>query len=168
MSFRKSRLSIALVWAMLPLTVLGSLPRMGCICADGQHKIFCERYRMNAADEGCVCCHGRPGKKNEVARKTDRGSAAGERACCKSKRPVHKTGELPTFCSGRPCRAVVDRPALITAVKVVLDLDQADQEPLLLALHPVSVDATSVSLEASHDNRPPPTDLITTLGVLLI
>ena len=167
MSFRESRFSIALVWAMLPLTVFAGLPRMGCICASGEHKFFCERHRMAAGDGGCICCYGRPGDRRRTEHTTNVASA-GEKACCKSKRLANQSRTQPTLCSGRPCRSVVDQTPLITAVKVVLEFDRAGHVPLSLAVVPTSMADTRVEFDRARDNLRPPPDLITTLGVLLI
>lgn len=158
MRFRNSYYSIALAWAMLPLTVFAGLPRMACICANGQHKFFCERHRMTANDEDCVCCYGRVRENRAVARM---------RSCCTSQRVAQNAG--PTACkSGRPCQSVVEQPAIIAAAKVVLDLDRADHEPFLLAAVPMLVCDSHLTLGAARGDVPPHPDRVATLGVLLI
>jgi hypothetical protein len=166
MSLCKSRFSIAVMWAMLPLTVFGSMPRMGCICANGQRKVFCERHRMDARDANCVCCFGRAAAKPETARETGR-EPAGERACCMSKR-LAPNGQRLAVGAGAPCRSVVDRPAFVTAAKVVLDLDQSSHERLLSNAVPISAIVSQLGCENSRGHEPLRPDLITTLGVLLI
>jgi hypothetical protein len=166
MSIRKTKFSIAVMWAMIPLMVFGSLPRIGCICANGQHKFFCERH-LNS-DQGaaqCSCCYGRHTVAGGTA--TDvRSCSTGEMSCCGAKR-LAKDNESPSFAGDCPCRSVVDRPLVIAAVKVLLDLDQADHTPLFLAALPAFVLVPGVSFDHARGDPPPP-DLVTTLGVLLI
>lgn len=166
MSFRKSKFSIAVMWAMIPLMVFGSLPRIGCICANGQHKFFCERHLTRAHDAQCSCCYGRQTAPSATAAKS--GSCPnGVMNCCAAKRVTHHDGS-PAFATDCPCRPVVDRPVVIAAVKALLDLDRVDQTPLFLATAPIFELVPSVSLDHARGNLPPPPDLVTTLGVLLI
>lgn len=62
-AFRK-RLSTAFVWALVPFTVVSGIPRIGCLCADGQHKLFCGKQLATACcangaaqSSACPCCH---------------------------------------------------------------------------------------------------------------
>jgi hypothetical protein len=59
--------SAAILWALIPLTILGSLPRIGCICANGRQKLFCG----GMADPCCVQ------HRNPVR-------PPGQRACCRT------------------------------------------------------------------------------------
>jgi hypothetical protein len=166
MSIRKSRFSIALMWGMIPLMVFGSLPRIGCICANGQHKFFCERHVEGAHDAQCACCYGRQATTRETA--SDGHSwPTSVMSCCGVKRASHDAG-TPAFATDCPCRPVVDRPVVIAAVKALLDLDQAGHSPLFLAAVPAFVQVPSVSFDHARGDLPPPPDLVTTLGVLLI
>jgi hypothetical protein len=63
---------------------------------------------------------------------------------------------------------VIDQSVVIAAVKAVLDLDRADHTPLFLATVPAFVLAPGVSFDHARGDLPPPPDLVTTLGVLLI
>jgi hypothetical protein len=166
MFIRKSKLKIALMWAMIPLMVFGSLPRIGCICANGQHKFFCQRHLTGAHDAQCTCCYGRPTASSERAGKT-RGCPTDVLTCCGAKR-VSRHGESPAFGTDCPCRPVVDRAVVIAPVKAMLDLDQADHTPLVLAVAPIFALVPGVSVNHARGDLPPPPDLITTLGVLLI
>ena len=166
MSIRKSRISIAVMWAMIPLTVLGGLPRIGCICANGQHKFFCERHLMKAGDAKCACCYGRGAAQSELANGTHSCPSV-SMDCCGAKRASHD-GKLPAFGVDCPCRPVVDRSVLITPIKAVLDLDQAAHTPLFLAAVPRMAVISAVSFDHARGELPPPPDLVTTLGVLLI
>jgi len=165
MCIRKSRFTLALLWAMIPVTVLGSVPRMGCICANGQHKFFCERHRAIASDARCVCCFGRDAARSVPTK----GSSAvpGAMTCCGSKRLMKSTGQ-PEFSADRPCRPVLDRPQFVSVAKATLDLDLSDQTPSFLATAPTASPVGGFSLNHGGGDVPPPPDLVTTLGVLLI
>lgn len=157
MSNRKSRTAIALVWALVPLTVFGSLPRMGCICANGEHKFFCERHRSRDGEGRCVCCHGPAAT----------GGSSGEKTCCRQKR-AKGPSELPVVSSTRPCRPVLDQPLLLAAARSILDLDQAAHTPLCIAAAPLPTIDPCTTADATRAELLPPPDLVTTLGVLLI
>src|SRR5882672_7391185 len=81
MPIRKSRFTTVLMWAMIPFIVFGSLPRMGCICADGQHKIFCQRHLQGAKAGGCVCCERQTAAADAFG--TEKSSVpSGRHSCC--------------------------------------------------------------------------------------
>ena len=166
MSIRKSRFSIAVMWAMIPLTVFAGLPRIGCVCASGQHKFFCERHLTQAGDAQCTCCYGRDEAKNAPSSRTHACSLA-TMNCCGAKRAAHN-GTQPAFGADCPCRPVVDRSVTITVVKAVLDLDQAEHMPLFLSAVSTLPVVSRVSFDHARGALPPPPDLVTTLGVLLI
>ena len=167
MSIRKSRFSIAVMWAMIPLMVFGSLPRIGCICANGQHKFFCERHLTSAQRvPQCSCCYGRQAASNETSGDTHSCPMSGT-TCCGAKRVAKNSGS-PAFATDCPCRSVVDQTVVITAVKAVLDLDPASHTALVLAAVPAFVVVPAVCFDHARGDLPPPPDLVTTLGVLLI
>jgi hypothetical protein len=166
MSIRKSRFTIAVLWAMIPLTVFAGIPRIGCICASGQHKVFCERHLMKAGGAQCACCYGRDAAKYQPANSAQACSLS-TTSCCGAKRAAQDQ-KGPAFNTDCPCRPVVDRTVSIAAAKAVLDLDQADHTPLFLAALPIVAVVPAVSFDHARGDLPPPPDLITTLGVLLI
>src|SRR5258708_3016699 len=157
MSFRKSKFSIAVMWAMIPLMVFGSLPRIGCICANGQHKFFCERHLPGAQDAQCTCCYGQQTAAGKISRDMP-GCPTSVMNCCGAKRVARSDGS-PAFATDCPCRPVVDRPVVITAVKALLDLDHAAQTPLFLAAVPAFVVVPTVSFDHARGDIPPPPDL---------
>jgi hypothetical protein len=166
MSVHRSRFAVALMWAMIPLMVFGSLPRVGCICASGQHKFFCERHLSSPDDARCTCCYGRQSPTGKTA-----GKAGNFRTsvltCCGAKRGTHDN-ESPAFGVDCPCRPVIDRPVVITAVKATLDLNHADHTPLFLSTAPIFELVPAMCVHHARGDLPPPPDLVTTLGVLLI
>jgi hypothetical protein len=159
MAIRKSRFTIVMMWAMIPLVVFGSLPRMGCVCANGQHKIFCERHRQGTAGVHCVCCdHTKVVAHSKAAHDANVcGSQSDESAC-----------DGAAFDTGRPCRPVVDRALLLTAAKSSLDLDQAAHTPLFAAVQLFPASGPSIAADYSHGELLPPPDPVITLGVMLI
>jgi hypothetical protein len=81
--------SAVVLGAMIPLTLLNSLPGTGCFCADGRFKLFCERCLHTDAPSGndalagkrCPCCFGRAGS-GSVAR-CPHCVPQGRASCCK-------------------------------------------------------------------------------------
>ena len=162
MSIRKTRITKVLMWAMIPLIVFGSMPRMGCICADGQHKMFCQRHLQGNRSGGCVCCQG----MKAAAGGGHSTTPVDKPACC------HAGGKCssgcPSLTEGRPCRPVVDRSDIVTAAKAALDLDRVDAAPTFAAVELLPAVVAPVAADFFRGESLPPPDLITTLGVLLI
>ena len=159
MVIRKSRFTIVMMWAMIPLVVFGSVPRMGCVCANGQHKVFCERHRQGTARGPCGCCdHAKLMASSKAGRDANECGARGDESACDS----------PAFDTGRPCRPVVDRAVLLTAAKSSLDLDQSAHTPLFVAVQLKPASGPSIAADSTHGELLPPPDLGITLGVMLI
>jgi hypothetical protein len=168
MSIRKSRFTTALMWAMIPLTVFGSLPRMGCICANGQHKLFCERYRNCDADGRCTCCYGRATAKIRASQETQ-SRPGGEMTCCSHRRAGTAT-DCPVVGSDRPCRPVLHNAVYLNSPKLSLDLDRADCLPpfAVLAFEPLPAIVPNIAADFMRGELLPPPDLVITFGVMLI
>jgi hypothetical protein len=165
MPIRKPRIAKLLMWAMVPLIVFGSMPRMGCICADGQHKTFCQRHLQGNRAGACVCCEGRMAAADACG--TEKPPApAGKHSCCQSAGGKCPAGR-PSLTQGRPCRPVVDRTEIVTSAKAALDLDGVDHTPLFVAVEFLPAIVSSIEVDYARELLPPP-DLVTTLGVLLI
>jgi hypothetical protein len=159
MAIRKSRFTIVMIWAMIPLIVFGSLPRLGCVCANGQHRIFCERHRQATARGQCACCdHAKLMASSKAGHDANECGARGDESACDS----------PAFDTGRPCRPVVDRAVLLTAAKSSLNLDQAAHTPLFVAVELLPASGPSIAADYTHGELLPPPDLVITLGVMLI
>src|SRR5262249_54873770 len=151
-----------LMWAMIPLIVFGSMPRMGCICADGQHKMFCQRHLQGDRSGGCVCCEG-----HRAVGIREPAAPPGKHACCQAAGGKCSSG-CPSLTEGRPCRPVVDRTEIVASAKAALDLDRVDAAPLFAAVELLPAVVTPVAADFFRGESLPPPDLITTLGVLLI
>jgi hypothetical protein len=57
---------------------------------------------------------------------------------------------------------------VITAAKATLDLDQAEHTPLFLSIAAIFDLVPAMCVDHARGDLPPPPDLVTTLGVLLI
>jgi hypothetical protein len=87
MSQRRTFLRTALLWAMLPLTAIGSAPRVLCLCANGDLKLFC-----CAAKAEPTCC---PAQTNTQS----------ARSCChRTAKPAHSHSACVT---GNRCTPVI-------------------------------------------------------------
>ncbi len=62
----RGRLQVVMLWSMVPLTFLSSMPRIGCICANGDYKLFCDGHYGTCCQQvtkgpsdshACCCCH---------------------------------------------------------------------------------------------------------------
>jgi len=159
MRSRKSRATIFMMWAMVPLTVFAGLPRIGCVCANGQHKTFCERHRQGTARGPCTCCdHAKMAAGSKVAREADVCRSQSEESACGGSE----------FDTGRPCRAVVDRTVVLTVAKVVVELDQPDHATVFIANELMPATGPSIAAIFTRGELLPPPDLVVTLGVMLI
>lgn len=162
MSSLKPKFLAALVWTMVPLTVFGGLPRMGCICANGQHKFFCER--ASSAREGlCRCCFGEAAKPSRSEQDGNRTL----KSCCRHKRAVSTDGSA-VLGTDRPCRPVLDYSTFVNGPRTALDLDCAGHTPLFVAFEPLPARVSTVAHDCERGALLPPPDLVVTLGVLLI
>lgn len=168
MSHRKSRFTTIVMWAMIPLTVFGSLPRMGCICANGQHKFFCERHHSGDVAGRCACCNGRATAKTATLHETQNRSARGM-ACCRQSRGGRATNH-PVVMSDRPCRLVLDEAVFLTGPKSSLDLDRAQFLSAFaeVAFEPQPMVVATVTPDFLRGERLPPPDPVITFGVMLI
>lgn len=168
MPHRKSRFTTIVMWAMIPLIVFGSLPRMGCLCANGQHKFFCDRQRSGDVDGRCACCYGRTTAKSAARHETQNPSARGM-ACCRQSRGG-RASDIPVVKSDRPCRPVLDEVVFLTAPKSSLDLDRAQFLSAFanLAFEPQPMAVRAVTADLLRGEPLPPPDRVITLGVMLI
>ena len=159
----KTRFAAVLIWAMIPLTVFASLPRVGCICANGQHKFYCERSRMSGSEGLCTCCYGKGPAKAAV-----QGATSTPMACCGHERS-RCANRMAAVASDRPCRPVLDRSIFVQGAKASsIDLARAEHAPLFTAVGLLPLLACGVAHDFDRRELLPPPDLVITLGVLLI
>jgi hypothetical protein len=153
-------LSKAVLWAMIPLAFVGSVPRTGCICANGQYKTFCGRISFRSGGPVCNCCHGRD--RSLYLAKED-----GVPSCCHGSHSQKASSGDTCVESQRPCRPVLDVPLLLTNEKPSLsfaDVDLPCFVPVTVQLLPGLV---SLFQETDAGDLPPP-DLVIQHRVLLI
>jgi hypothetical protein len=163
LAIRKSRFTIALMWALIPVVAFAAQPRMGCICANGQHKFFCQRHSEGSQDARCTCCFGRGSETGKSAAK----ACCGGMACCGR---THETCESkdPVMGATRSCRPVVETATFLNGSKAPVDLQLADAAPLFVALDVLPLQTGSMAAEVDRTRSLPPPDLVVTLGVRLI
>ena len=184
------RLSIGVVWAMVPLTLISALPRIGCICADGRYKIICDRIGSNAcrpadaraAESGmCSCCH-RHARSPEasaackvvsLAKRQTPPRSAGHHACC-----LQVAGRRGASSAGTSNMQATDGPRCCTPVlltPLLPPIVQADAMPIGLAdltFITVSdlpgVPLVCAGLVAEREHVLPPIDRVVVNQVFLI
>lgn len=172
--FRK-KLSIAVLWAMIPLTVLGSTPHTGCICANGQYKLFCGRHVQGSCQRGadalvpeggCICCHrshGRPVAKTINHR---------ERVpltCCGHRGHGHPNPQgIAQSNTDRCCKPVVTAAEMPPVVEVVSVADLSAEQPLIPAIDLPKPVVHCVSADVAWERALPAADLIVAHQVFLI
>lgn len=139
MNYLRSRLSSYIACAMIPLALWAGMPSVGCICADGQHKLFC----FHTSAEAYCCDHGG---------QHDHDCCAEGETCCVTTRTGHCT---PVFSSP------ATKPVVAT---VTLDWQHAGVR--LTDELPHFFSSTVFASVGGHDVGPP--DLIVILGRRLI
>jgi hypothetical protein len=151
---------------MIPLTIFGSQPRVACICADGQHKFFCQRSRSGEVDGRCICCYG-GSSETPAANRGSQQSSCGEAACCGCKRRACDS-DVPGFASQRPCRPVLDKATFLSVPKSSLELARVDAAPLFVAFEPFAAIDRGTVVDFHRGELLPPPDIVIEFGVLLI
>lgn len=157
------------MWALIPLTVFGSLPRTGCICANGQHKFFCQRLGTASGNGRCACCDRAAAAARSAGQAESCAEPASDMPCCASPNGGCAT-EIPFVGADRPCRPVVDRAVFLSSAKSALDLDRVEWLPALATTASESPAGVAACVTANSLRREllPPPDLVITLGVMLI
>jgi hypothetical protein len=166
MSVRTSRFTIVFIWAMIPLTVFGGLPRVGCICADGQHKFFCQRHPWQEPGRPCNCCFA-PSAATDNAARHRPWNRANEMTCCQAQRQERK----PTaegVAATRPCRPVLENAAFLGDSRTQVDVDRAFHAPSFLAFEPLPVVGRGLEVGAHRGHSLPLPDPLVRFGVMLI
>jgi len=163
LAIRKSRFTIALMWALIPVVAFAAQPRLGCICANGQHKFFCQRHSQGHPDARCSCCFGRASATGKSGAK----ACCGGLACCGR---THETcgSKGRVMGSTRSCRPVVESATFLNGSKAPIDLKLTDAAPLFVAVDVLPLPFGNVAVELDRTRSLPPPDLVVTLGVRLI
>jgi len=124
----RHRFAIAIVWGMLPLALLSGLPQIGCVCAGGEVRLFCEHLQAAAMQPDqmpakCCCCR----SHGPSPSKADASAARVRRGCCK---PVLSHSVLP------PTAKTVVFEHLTPCVGVVIPVATPIGNPLRFAVTP--------------------------------
>ncbi|HZZ72576.1 MAG TPA: hypothetical protein VFE24_10000 [Pirellulales bacterium] len=164
----KQYVQIGLVWALLPLTLLAGRPYAGCVCADGQFKVFCSGHCTATGGSAAMdpsrhagCC----GKCCAEVAVND---------CLKSERrgsPVKASSNgatAPGISQGKcACRWVAQDPSIVPA-GVAAPVGCCCSGLFVPASRPADrLPANGMVLANSLDTGPPP-DLVLILGRLII
>lgn len=112
MSTTRNYLWQAAIWTMIPVTLFAAMPRIACICATGQQKLFCEqlsktcgsRRDMHAVEKGMrSCC-----RKEQLAHvRNDAAAGTGPASDCCRRATTSPRGQVR---SQRCCTPVVVAP----------------------------------------------------------
>jgi len=155
MNFVGNTLSAIFVWVMIPLTLLSGTPLGGCVCANGQHRFFCQRLNSGNGDSAsttaCSCCHIQSGPNAAANRRST--------CCALATRSLPKGKEQGV--STRCCHRFVEIPSPSTVAE---KFDAGDDEAVPLFLPSVAdVTCPAVAQGArqigSRRDLPPP-DLV--------
>lgn len=157
----------ALLWAMLPVTFVSGLPRMGCICANGDYKLSCDGHRGNccqheAPESHAHCCCGRAHRSSSAQSSPTKSDAGGD--CCR-RSARHQKGIAP---SKRCCTPIVLSSVLSKGAHPV-SIPNLEAHPWLISSNdfwrsPVS---SPISMSMRSHHLPVP-DLVIAHQVLLI
>lgn len=162
----RSRIAKVVVWAMLPLMLLSALPRMGCICANGQYKLFCERHGNDGCrqhDDGtatglCSCCH----KGVVTGRSPSKVQTSG--GCCQRKAGSSNGPSVSQRC----CKSVVVTPLLPPVLKSVVVPDLTVLVLSTIDFDFVGTQLTVPTYELVRNPRLPVPDLLIAHQIFLI
>jgi hypothetical protein len=151
-------LRITCVWALLPLTFVSGLPQLRCLCAEAQGKRFCEccfaATEQNAPESLPPCC------REHRAKASKAGSS--EHSACPVCGAVHATPRSGCFYLKVGAARLVSPHVDVQDHLVIQAVALVSPAPLATV---VVGQRHAVEPAAS---LPPPDDLVTMLGHLLI
>jgi hypothetical protein len=154
-------LRLALLWAMIPLTVFASRPVTGCTCASGEYKFSCAAHLFHG--------HVRSDSNEKCAKPCCRQSKGGHStACCQKGHSPLIEGQGTS--GGEKCC----NPDMLTALSVASSVTlQVDNDHHVLFDLPMVESGSVLADTASahllpHDTGPPGGDLIISLRRLLV
>ena len=171
------RIATFLVWAMIPLTLVSGLPRVGCICANGERKLICDSLAGGSVGCSKSCCHSPTSDPVKTdSRKTDVGAtvsvAAAEKAkrpsCCHHHQKQRPVSDQQVVAGGKLCRQELHRPLYVTTETQAVSEHFAVEFIGAVEMLP-QVDAVTCVARLFEPNRvPPPRDLVVQFGAWLI
>jgi hypothetical protein len=165
------RFSVFMMWALIPLTVVGSLPRIGCICANGNHKLFCQRHlNRRCLDHSesagnsalCACCY--KSAATHASRPTTSLSRAVAGCCHHNHRPSNEKS-VKAGC----CTPLVGIPVLPPVAQNVAAPDLSAAQALLIdTIDLLAMPATFPTRVSVRNPDLPVPDLVIAHQVFLI
>ncbi|MGQ0634823.1 MAG: hypothetical protein ACT4QC_09450 [Planctomycetaceae bacterium] len=161
---RQSPFSRLVAAALVTLTVFGTIPRIGCLCADGARKFFCQRLRSRAATGPCAC--------GDSAAQVLAGRSAGSPqsrsvAGCRNRRADTRT-EGRWVASSSACRLVVESRFSRTDGRNLAELMPPHQAGYFDGAIQSGLRVAGKAILATRLTSLPPPDIVIAFGVLLI
>lgn len=105
----RRQLASAMVWMTIPFILASGMPRVGCVCANGDHRPFCRGYlgggkpfsKACSICSGCECCRA----------DTDKSSGgASSHSCCPNSKASTSSGVAQ---SSRCCQPYLIQPSVL-------------------------------------------------------
>lgn len=166
MTYFRTPLSAAVVWAMIPLAAWAGMPSRACVCANGDVKLFCARGTLtatsheheHASPRGANCC----GSGNVAeADSNDDLDCCGSGFCCHGSES-NGAGIGTKAC----CKPILSAPSIAPRIASV----PSDQLPAIVGTAPQVGDLLRPSLDAdlAEINTGPPVDRVIVFRSLLI
>lgn len=90
------RLFAAIVWGMVPFLIASGMPRVGCVCSNGDHRPFClgVQHDGQSPAKSCLTCNGCEGCAAAPTNHSASGSA--DRNCCGQPGGLPSSGVTPS------------------------------------------------------------------------
>jgi len=165
MHFRQNYLCAVVMWGMIPLALFSGLPATGCVCANGQYKLFCAgalgRFAASSRGPGlaeepsdssvCPQCSGSTNDRLGEAKHSCCTSAKGEGIPC-----------------GKCCQLVKQNLATVSAEFAPPVTDAFVVAILPPALNLSLVVLPTISKHVEQIDTGPPVDRVIVLRCLLI
>lgn len=163
MRFRRNHFAAAIMWGMIPLALLGSMPGAGCICANGQYKLFC-----CAGALGHAGCSAQEGGVTSPSASCTCPFCRGEKSASRTAHACCPNGQSQSAPAGKCCQLVSRSPAVISAEVIPPIADAFVVAIMPRALNLSLVVLPTVSKRVEQIDTGPPVDRVIVLRCLLI
>lgn len=163
MHFRRSQFAAAIMWGMIPLALLGSMPGAACICANGHYKLFC-----CAGALGHAGCNERNGGVTSPSASYSCPFCRGEKSASRTAHVCCSSGQSQSSPTGKCCQLVARSPAAVSAEVVPPASDVFVVAILPPALNLSLVVLPTISKHVEQIDTGPPIDRVIVLRCLLI
>lgn len=157
----RSSFSAVIAWGMIPLATWAGMPSTGCVCANGQVKLFCghssgngQHQRHSATNCAASCCGTHESEEHDA-------DCCGGGFCCHG-----STSEKASVTGKTCCTPILSAPSMAPQTCGVI----FHEASLLVAVaEDIGVSATSsYSAELAEINTGPPFDRVIIFRSLLI